>query len=245
MSIRLNKVTRDFNVGLSTIVEFLCKKGLSIEESPNTKISDEEYELLIKEFSKDKDTQPESVIIDKKKPLKNEEQSEAAEKIFKIEVPIIKPNIKITGHIDLPPINQATHPKKKSNEEKPPRKRIRAKQINFSEEKDPMFVGDIPAFKKWVNLQYSDALDPYITENVVVIDVYFNVDEKGHVKDVKAHNAKHPILAAEAIRIVSLSPNWIPGIKNGIPTEVSQLYYLKFNRFEDDNNENETDSHFI
>ncbi|MDR3219362.1 MAG: translation initiation factor IF-2 [Dysgonamonadaceae bacterium] len=54
MSIRLNKVTRDLNVGLSTVVEFLQKKGFSPEENPNAKISDEEYRLLVKEFDKDK-----------------------------------------------------------------------------------------------------------------------------------------------------------------------------------------------
>ncbi|GHT61328.1 hypothetical protein AGMMS50239_12000 [Bacteroidia bacterium] len=58
-----------------------------------------------------------------------------------------------------------------------------------------MFIGDIPAFKKWINSQYSDALDVYITEDVVVIEVNFNIDAQGHVKDVRAHNAKHPLLA--------------------------------------------------
>ena len=39
MSIRLNKVTRDLNVGITTVVEFLQKKGYAIEANPNTKIS--------------------------------------------------------------------------------------------------------------------------------------------------------------------------------------------------------------
>ncbi|MDR2520479.1 MAG: translation initiation factor IF-2 [Bacteroidales bacterium OttesenSCG-928-I14] len=54
MSIRLNKVTKYLNVGLSTIVKFLHSKGYSPEENPNTKISNEEYEMLNKEFNKDK-----------------------------------------------------------------------------------------------------------------------------------------------------------------------------------------------
>jgi translation initiation factor IF-2 len=53
MPIRLNKVTRDLNVGLSTVVEFLHKKGFEVKEDPNAKISDEAYELLVKEFKKD------------------------------------------------------------------------------------------------------------------------------------------------------------------------------------------------
>ena len=42
MPIRLNKVTRDLNVGLSTVVEFLHRKGFEANEDPNTKISAEQ-----------------------------------------------------------------------------------------------------------------------------------------------------------------------------------------------------------
>ena len=55
MSIRLNKVTRDLNVGIQTVATFLRKKGFEIELNPNTKITDEQYNLLVKEFSTDKD----------------------------------------------------------------------------------------------------------------------------------------------------------------------------------------------
>ena len=51
--IRLSKAAREFNVGLSTIVEFLHKKGITIDASPNMKISPEAYELLAKEYSTD------------------------------------------------------------------------------------------------------------------------------------------------------------------------------------------------
>ena len=45
-SFRLNKVAKDFNVGIQTLVEYLAKKGHQVEQSPNTKISEEQYELL-------------------------------------------------------------------------------------------------------------------------------------------------------------------------------------------------------
>lgn len=54
MSIRLNKVIKEFNVGLQTVVDFLGKKGFTINASPSEKISDEQYELLRKEFGADK-----------------------------------------------------------------------------------------------------------------------------------------------------------------------------------------------
>ena len=61
MTIRLNKVTRDLNVGITTVVEFLQKKGFTVEANPNTKITEEQYAVLVKEFSKDKDLRIESL----------------------------------------------------------------------------------------------------------------------------------------------------------------------------------------
>ena len=60
MTIRLNKVTRDLNVGIATVVEFLQKKGHTVEANPNTKISEEQYAILVKEFSTDKNLRLES-----------------------------------------------------------------------------------------------------------------------------------------------------------------------------------------
>ena len=53
MTIRLNKATRDLNVGITTVVEFLQKKGYDIQASPNAKITEEQYAELVKEFSTD------------------------------------------------------------------------------------------------------------------------------------------------------------------------------------------------
>ena len=50
---RLSKAAREFNVGISTIVEFLHKKGVDIDPSPNTKVPSDIYSLLEREFSSD------------------------------------------------------------------------------------------------------------------------------------------------------------------------------------------------
>ena len=63
MTIRLNKVTRDLNVGITTVVDFLQKKGYSIEASPNAKITEEQYAALVKAFGKDKDLKMKSEKI--------------------------------------------------------------------------------------------------------------------------------------------------------------------------------------
>ena len=51
MAIRLNQVTKELNIGICTIVDFLSKKGFNIKASINTKINEEQYELLCKAFS--------------------------------------------------------------------------------------------------------------------------------------------------------------------------------------------------
>ncbi len=63
---RLSKVARDFNVGISTIVEFLHKKGFAIDTNPNNKITDDAYLLLEKEYKGDVSLKKESEKINLK-----------------------------------------------------------------------------------------------------------------------------------------------------------------------------------
>lgn len=54
ISIRLGKAATEFNVGVTTIVDFLHKKGHKIDSNPNTKLSPEMHSLLVKEYQPDK-----------------------------------------------------------------------------------------------------------------------------------------------------------------------------------------------
>lgn len=62
-TIRLSKVTKELNIGVNTIVDFLNTKGQKIDINPNTKISDEVYRILLKEFQADKGAKEESQSI--------------------------------------------------------------------------------------------------------------------------------------------------------------------------------------
>ncbi|MBM3400716.1 MAG: translation initiation factor IF-2 [Bacteroidetes bacterium] len=53
-STNLLKAAKELNIGLNTAVEFLCKKGHKVEARPNTKLTDEMYDVLLKEFQGDK-----------------------------------------------------------------------------------------------------------------------------------------------------------------------------------------------
>jgi len=115
MPIRLNKVTRDLNVGLITVVEFLHKKGFDVKEDPNMKISDEAYELLVKEFKKDKNIKEESDKMSQERHHKEKKETVAAEgyeqpkkvEEIKTEVPEdIRPKFVTVGKIDLDAIGK-------------------------------------------------------------------------------------------------------------------------------------------
>ncbi|MBO4586421.1 MAG: translation initiation factor IF-2, partial [Bacteroidales bacterium] len=63
-SFRLNKVAKDFNVGIQTLAEYLAKKGHQVEASPNTKISEEQYELLATAFQGERKVKEEADKIE-------------------------------------------------------------------------------------------------------------------------------------------------------------------------------------
>jgi len=113
MSIRLSKACKDLNVGMSTAIEFLAKKGYKHTVDLNTKLTDDEYLMLAKEFNKDMALKMESERLSNERHLKEkaatvalegytQPKPEAKPEVVKTEVPNdVKPQIKAVGHIDL------------------------------------------------------------------------------------------------------------------------------------------------
>ncbi|MDR2126912.1 MAG: translation initiation factor IF-2 [Prevotellaceae bacterium] len=120
-NIRISKIMKEFNIGLASLVEFLAKKGIETESNPNSKISDEAYNLVKDAFGDDKTLKEaaKGVIIPQKKKQdfvavtidelhadrKEEEREELPEEkeILIKHSTIEKPNIKIIDKIDLTP----------------------------------------------------------------------------------------------------------------------------------------------
>ena len=122
MTIRLNKVTRDLNVVITTVVEFLQKKGYTIEASPNAKITEEQYAVLVKEFSTDKNLKIESEKFSQERQNKDRnkasisiegfESKKEKEEVVKTVIPEeARPKLKQVGKIDLDNLNKKTAPK--------------------------------------------------------------------------------------------------------------------------------------
>ncbi|WP_368106772.1 translation initiation factor IF-2 [Bacteroides nordii] len=132
MTIRLNKVTRDLNVGIATVVEFLQKKGYTVEANPNTKITEEQYAILVKEFSTDKNLRIESERFIQERQNKDRNKASVAidgyekqpekpktDDVIKTVVPEdARPKFKPVGKIDLNKFNRKTD-KEAASETKP------------------------------------------------------------------------------------------------------------------------------
>ncbi len=82
---RLSQVARELNVGISTIVEYLHKKGFEIDSSPNSKIESEQYDMLLTAFRSDKSAKMESEKISRRKISIRENYQSENEKIHKNE----------------------------------------------------------------------------------------------------------------------------------------------------------------
>ncbi|WP_195500898.1 translation initiation factor IF-2 [Bacteroides clarus] len=145
MTIRLNKVTRDLNVGITTVVEFLQKKGYAIEANPNTKITDEQYDLLVKEFSTDKDLKlkTERFIQERQSKDRNKasvsidgydketQEKTKTEEVVKAVVPEdARPKFKPVGKIDLDKLNRkhTVEKEKEAEPEKPVIEEVKAEE---------------------------------------------------------------------------------------------------------------------
>ena len=145
MKIRLNKVQKELNLGLSTIVEFLQKKGFEIKEDPNAVVPEDGYNMLIEEFSADKKVRMQSDNFTKERqnkekpkatPVVEEKPAEKAVEPKAVEEPKAKvveePKkeefaLKVKGHIDLDALNKKNQPKKK--ETAPVKEQPKAKPV--------------------------------------------------------------------------------------------------------------------
>ena len=125
--IRLNKVARDLNVGIQTLIDFLQKNGYADETfTPNTQIGDEQYALLQKEFNADKSVKEgadkmSQVRHHKDKPVQRKVEQEP--ELVKTEE-VKRPQFKQVGKIDLDAVNKRPAPKpapveKKEEQPKP------------------------------------------------------------------------------------------------------------------------------
>lgn len=143
-TIRLNKVLRELNISIDRAVDFLESKSISIEKSPNTKISEEVHTILSNEFQTDANKKVASLEVSEAKlkekeilreqrerELEEKQKAEAKrEEVIRASQQITRP--KAVGKIDL-------NPKKKVKEVEPV-----AKEVEKEVTKEEPVVKDEP-----------------------------------------------------------------------------------------------------
>ncbi len=109
-------------------------------------------------------------------------------------------------------------------------------------EQKPTFQGGTAAeFSQWVNanLKYPQAAKDAGVQGRVTLQ--FSVYPDGSVRDTKVLRGVNPDLDAEALRVVSASPDWTPGYVKGEPVKVTYTFPVIF-RLNGDKNEQKTAS---
>ncbi len=143
---------RELNVGLPTIVDFLQKKGIEVEEgNPNARVSDDIYEILQKEFGNDQNQKKESELLRLRHKEKSKNEVVTIESVQKEEPEEVKIEVaapvqfKQVGKIDLDSLNKK--PKAKPAQEEP---KEEVKPVEVKEEvaaPAPVVVEEAPVVK--------------------------------------------------------------------------------------------------
>ncbi len=133
MPIRINKVTKECNVGLQTLVDFLHKKGFDdVEANPAARITDEQYALVQAEFNKDKGVR--SQVEQMQAARKNKERKEVIMLTDNDEVlpvtEVKKP--KVVGRIDLNSKGEPVAKSKPATEDVAPEKPVKQPKANVA-----------------------------------------------------------------------------------------------------------------
>ena len=118
MAIKLIKACKELNIGMSTAVEFCKKQGKEIATDPNTRIDDDLYLLLAKEFNKDKALKIEAEMQAQERQEREVPKSVAINEPQKPEhIPTEVAKPKVVGKIDLDADKKKVEEAKKAAEE--------------------------------------------------------------------------------------------------------------------------------
>lgn len=110
MPVKISKAAKELNVGTQSIIDFLSKNNITVDSNPNTRISDEQYQMLISAFKTDRDQKIKSEDFFKerqKEKVKPAKEEQKAEEIKTTTEPVQAP--KVLGKIDLSKAGKPQH----------------------------------------------------------------------------------------------------------------------------------------
>ena len=141
MGVRLNKVLTELNIGLQTAVDFLKAKSslgeIKDDANVNTKITDEQYEALVKEFKGDKDVKTQAGMIFPKKKEKPKKELKPEPEMEEVKE---EPRQTFTplGKIDLSQVGKPAKPKEEPKKPEPVAPKEEPAQVVVKEEPKPV-----------------------------------------------------------------------------------------------------------
>jgi len=197
-NIRINKVLRELNISLERAVDYLKDKGIAIEASPNTKISDDVYNILCGQFAGDKGNkeaskgvseeirkEKEALRLEREKEI--EDKRKADEERQKLEVVKAKAVIsapKQVGKIDLEPKsivasipNPTEAPKIVSEKEEKETKNPLAEQKETVSSDKPSVTPETTSVDETITTQYQKLSGATLTGQVIDLS-QFNKPKK-------------------------------------------------------------------
>ncbi|MCJ7820674.1 MAG: TonB family protein, partial [Bacteroidales bacterium] len=95
-------------------------------------------------------------------------------------------------------------------------------------EEMPEFPGGPDAMKAWISASTKYPGEAYKNKISGRVFVNFTVTSAGKVKDVKVVKSAHPLLDAEAARVIAGMPEWKPGMQRGKAVDVKYTVPVEF-----------------
>jgi len=179
-TLRLNKVLRELNISLDRAVEHLATKGFEIEARPTTKISDEEYEILLdgfqtdrskkaasKEVSEEKRKEKETLRIAHEELVEKHRLEEEAKKVV-IKAKAEKLEIKTVGKIEIEPKEAEIEKKPVAVVEEAPKVIVEEKPKVIVEQPKPVEAVKEEAPKAVIEIKETIAEAPKAEEQEVI-----------------------------------------------------------------------------
>jgi len=96
-------------------------------------------------------------------------------------------------------------------------------------EEMPMFPGGEKALADWIYKNIR--IERNVNVNLLKEPVYviFTVESTGKIRDIHVKSPVHPKMDAEAVRVISIMPDWKPGSQNGKAVDVIYQLPIDFN----------------
>ena len=136
--LRLIQVAKEFKVGLNTVTDFLHKKGVAIDGSPNTQISGDIYAMVEKEFGANRGSSSarDSIrekISTKQATISIEEPKEEPKRTIEVKTEVQQP--RILGRVELDKKGNVVKPQPKAEPKSEPKQEVKPQPKPQSESK--------------------------------------------------------------------------------------------------------------